>query len=498
MATDSFGTDGTPPPNWTADSVISDPIAASGGFVSGTNFGTPGLIRYAGSSAARSQFLYSGGFFPNDSGPAIHCDGAGDCYYVAGSENLVRKDNGSATTIDTTGGGQVVTDTINLYRDGSDVVAQVNGVEILRATDTTYMSGSPGLHMIGPFAEYDDWTDGASSGGTVYPIVKDESITVTDPLVKFLRVVRLASDQATLVDDVVRYVRRSRLVSEALTPSDGLIRKLVKGRVQNEAFTLTDETIRFFRRTRLASDVIALLADSLVYWKYARRLSTDNVGVFDEVIAAIVGNNLRTKVMSEAIFPSDEALLFYRRVRLAQDVATIIDALLSSISGGGALRTRIVSEVLDLSDGTVTLKRITKVISEVLEVVDQLVRAIERRRLAGETITMSDNVLAWKLRGRTVDDGMTVADAIISTRRRVRDVIDTAVCDDGTVKISISKRILAELLGVTDEAIANVIRFVTYQFSPRVRIGVEEVAKLGAQSVTLLGAQSFIELGGYN
>lgn len=165
MATDSFGTDGTPPPGWTADATISDPIAATSGHVAGTNFGTPGLIYLPGSSQASSEFLYSGGFFPNDSGPALRY-GDGNCYYLAGAANLVRKDSGSAALIQTGGPGQANGDTLKITREGNDIVGYLNGAEILRATDTTYTgSCNPALHMIGPFAEYDDFDDGAGGGG---------------------------------------------------------------------------------------------------------------------------------------------------------------------------------------------------------------------------------------------------------------------------------------------------------------------------------------------
>jgi hypothetical protein len=129
---------------------------------------------YTSSSVALSQCSISavGG---RDGGPAIHMNAAGNrCYFVTNYSgttlHLFRLSGlGGYNEIATASGAYAVSDVVRIYRDGNDVVVTVNAVEKLRATDTTYTDGSPGLFIYSDDLILDDWTDGAGGGGGPTP-----------------------------------------------------------------------------------------------------------------------------------------------------------------------------------------------------------------------------------------------------------------------------------------------------------------------------------------
>jgi hypothetical protein len=96
------------------------------------------------------------------------CGNSTNCYTFVSYDGtncyLFRVDSGSFNSIDFLGGTTVVAnDVMRIYRDGNDVVATLNSVEILRATDTTYMTGNSGVFCFAGDLVLDDWTDGAGS-----------------------------------------------------------------------------------------------------------------------------------------------------------------------------------------------------------------------------------------------------------------------------------------------------------------------------------------------
>jgi hypothetical protein len=102
-----------------------------------------------------------------DGGPII-CINSTNAYAFVSYDGvnlyLFRIDSGSFTSIDFVGGtAVVVNDVMRIYRDGNDVVATLNGVEQMRATDTTYMTGNSGVFCFAGDLVLDDWTDGAAA-----------------------------------------------------------------------------------------------------------------------------------------------------------------------------------------------------------------------------------------------------------------------------------------------------------------------------------------------
>ena len=164
MASDNFNrANETPPTGWTQDSVLTDAIGVVSNAVQNTNVGTAGLIYYGASSVSDSQIVYHGS---GSGGPATNCDGSGNGYATLSAYLMYRFDAGASTLIAFFGPGAADGDVVRQYRSGNDVVANDNGSEILRATDTTYMAGHPGIYadyaFLGPI---DDWTDGVAGGG---------------------------------------------------------------------------------------------------------------------------------------------------------------------------------------------------------------------------------------------------------------------------------------------------------------------------------------------
>jgi hypothetical protein len=168
VASDNFNrSDESPPSGWTQDTSFTDTISLVSNQVENASAGVNGLIYYSASTVSSSQAVMTGTsstFGANCL--AIHCDGAGDGYLFFLDGALHRTDNGSISgSLDTTGTAAVTGDVCRIYRDGNDVVCTINGAEVMRATDTTYTSGHPGILMrLGaPDSGMDDWTDAGSA-----------------------------------------------------------------------------------------------------------------------------------------------------------------------------------------------------------------------------------------------------------------------------------------------------------------------------------------------
>lgn len=179
MASDNFPTNGTPPPGWTQDATVSDPMFSSSGIVRGTNFGVLGMIYYGSSSVESSQIEYVAGFFFANTGPALRY-GDGDGYYTNGTA-LKRLDGGEDEDLDASGPEVGVGDVVRLFRDGSDLVVLVNGVEEIRHADTTYTGAcNPALvSLAGDFGHMDNWTDagGGAPGPSITNVDGDNAVT---------------------------------------------------------------------------------------------------------------------------------------------------------------------------------------------------------------------------------------------------------------------------------------------------------------------------------
>jgi hypothetical protein len=166
VASDNFiEADQAPPAGWTQDSDLTDVVKVVSHQCTGTSNAVGGLIYFAASSVASSQCVITGSL--SGIGPAIHCDGAGNGYFYSAGGALLRYDSGVPTALAITGSGGTTGDTVLINRSGGNVLALLNGTQVMSAADSTYTGGHPGIaETQGPFVSVNMWTDGAG-GGTV-------------------------------------------------------------------------------------------------------------------------------------------------------------------------------------------------------------------------------------------------------------------------------------------------------------------------------------------
>jgi hypothetical protein len=170
VATDNFNrANESPAAGWTSDGVLGGPLEVYNNAITKDPVSfdfNPKAAYYAASTVTESEATYAGGA---DGRVWICMDGSGNGYFVQAAASYVyRSDAGTATFL----AGNfsfygAAGDVRNLRRDGSDVVAKLNGTEAVRTADTTYTTGHPGLGFTDPFRSnfFEDWTDNASGGG---------------------------------------------------------------------------------------------------------------------------------------------------------------------------------------------------------------------------------------------------------------------------------------------------------------------------------------------
>ena len=105
-----------------------------------------------------------------DGGPVICCDGSGNGYFLTNHDAtnlfIYRIASGGYTQIASVAGVYQNNDVVKLRRSGNDIIASINGGDVLAAiNDTTFMTGSPGMLCFSDTIVLDDWTDGADAGG---------------------------------------------------------------------------------------------------------------------------------------------------------------------------------------------------------------------------------------------------------------------------------------------------------------------------------------------
>lgn len=165
----------TSPGGVTWDNINGDPHIESGLAGAGSSGGYVALaVDVAFASDSGNQYAQLK--FDSVSPRAVICYSPessliGNSYQLANWDGslytiLRADDDGAGTTsftiLDASAETPANGDIIKLAREGNDVVAYLDGVEMARATDTTYMTGRPG------FANYyaDDFESGVETGGT--------------------------------------------------------------------------------------------------------------------------------------------------------------------------------------------------------------------------------------------------------------------------------------------------------------------------------------------
>lgn len=212
------------------------------------------------------------------------------------------------------------------------------------------------------------------------------------------------------------------------------------------------------------------------------------------------GGGTTTKVMSDTLAMSDEALDPVRRVRQASDAATLADSAvrlkLLPRAASDALtltdqaldpvrRTRVAEDATVLSDGTTRYLRLTRRTDDTIALIDSVVKSLAGGAGLVYTKVLSDSLIfsddagqRYALRVRTGADAITVTDAALRAAIRLRQATDTAQVSDGAVTMRRLQRTVTDAIGISDELIRTLFldqisstEFVFGSSSPPFRFG---------------------------
>lgn len=294
--------------------------------------------------------------------------------------------------------------------------------------------------------------EGGGSGGTVVTRTAQDTLLLTDALVRIATRIRAAGDALTVTDELrmARDLRRS--VTDALVIADQALRRAIRNRVAADAIAVADSATRAVLRAALVTDTLTV-ADALVALRRLTRTGQDTLTLFDEFYR----QGSQSKVATDALALADGTLAALRSVRVAGDTLLPTDGAL-----GVAVRNRLATDVLTADDKAVVLRFLTR--GDTLTVTDGLQAARVLGRALTDTLLLGDSlqsVFSGGVRVKVAEDTITVSDGAVVVRVLRRVVGDTVVLSDGTLSTMAGQavlRTLSDALTVTDDTGRAVVR----------------------------------------
>lgn len=139
-------------------------------------------MAYSSSTSLRSRIRYKSG--GKDGGPGC-CGNSGVnpatgyfSTFFDGKANLAISNSGVGLLASSAGAVTLNANSIvECKREGNDIVILIDDIEVLRHTNTVFMTGNPSLFVYDADGVWDDWDDGVSAAPTITDI-GDESIRV--------------------------------------------------------------------------------------------------------------------------------------------------------------------------------------------------------------------------------------------------------------------------------------------------------------------------------
>jgi hypothetical protein len=181
MATDNFAAANNPlAAPWTTPANFGA-MLSSGGVASAVDDATLAGAIYSTSSETFAEVVRPVSAGDGWKGGPALLDSSGNGYAArmnapGFAAQIILWTAGAFADIESAGNTGADSDVIAIYIDGDDVVMDLNGVEAVRWTDTTYRTGlKPGIWAEDSSAVLDDWTDGAEEGGETLPMMGQAS-----------------------------------------------------------------------------------------------------------------------------------------------------------------------------------------------------------------------------------------------------------------------------------------------------------------------------------
>lgn len=232
-----------------------------------------------------------------------------------------------------------------------------------------------------------------------------------------------------------------------------------------DTLSVADDSLAYRTAFRHAESTLTL-ADQLALTRSLTRILEDALVVSE---GDLLTSTIYEVIAEDAMTLSDALLKNLRIVRFLSDDTTLVDELVSSITGQqNVIQATLTSE---------------------LALVDQVVRTVEMVRFLSDTLDLLDATLAATLRDAVLSDTVTVVDAVILTNRIAR-LLESGVALDDAVRLSLLlTRTLADALTLGDNASTSITQYFATYATRQARIGMlADPVKLGiAQDTVQLG-----------
>lgn len=218
------------------------------------------------------------------------------------------------------------------------------------------------------------------------------------------------TDSITTADETRSFSIRVKVADDTLTTVDEKIFTVVSGSVINTA-TLTD-----------ALTVI----DVLLSTRFVGSTQSDSILTTD----ALLGTRLVGSTQSDSISTTDDT--FYRLVliRTVEEALTTLDSLTSSVTSGGAINVVQLSDLLTISDGSVSYILSSRLVEEALLTADSSLLSRMATAYIQETLTLSDALTNYVIRTSILSDDALVVDPALARALFARALLDELTVED--------------------------------------------------------------------
>jgi hypothetical protein len=275
-------------------------------------------------------------------------------------------------------------------------------------------------------------------------------------------------------------VETVKTMTDTVTAGDATFRYLMRRRDGSEVFSVNDALVSGVRRGVTATENVSVNDAFLRYLRFMRR-TDDDLSIIDSIVQQLSGSGLIvTKVMSETVVMTDGTIRVLNWVRAQTDTVTITE--------GETFRTIIITanEELSITDDTVKILRFRRIAQDAIELIDVFSKSVGSAggilyaRVMSDSVTLIDSAgERWTLRTSRLTDTVAPSDAALRALARVRIQGDVIELSDGNVSIRRTVRFADDPIDVPDELIRTLILDQVYNVE--IRMGHFDPIRFGGQ-----------------
>lgn len=340
---------------------------------------------------------------------------------------------------------------------------------------------------------------------TVKKILLTETLSLDATFI--LRKLKILTENLSVLDSGVQKTNLT-MVSASVVTLDAFIKSALTGgqifaKVSTEGLDLSDGTRQWVYRHKEFIETLAVPDSVSNKSRVLMQLLSEVTGLTDSIVKAF-GPSLYLKIQTEGITLVDSTYSVkyaYRRldeplavpdsqshvtwsVRVPSESLIITDA----ITGAPRVISRLQAETLALTDATVAYALRQKILVETLALIDPATRQQIAGRIVSDSAVITDAQLHQSLRYQVASESVVLNDLQIAALAKLRTIAESITVQDGFTSVKINKRILMELLGITDEGLPTANLYVTLVV--RNSIAADPSPVLGVDNLTLLGSDT--------